>query len=79
MTIVKETAPAVCESCGKVFQTKYGFFCPECLKKTKERTGKKYRIKQIGQLSLFESTGRNKIKEKWKVIRNDRQRTADRA
>lgn len=36
MTMVKETAPVICERCGKVFQTKYAFYCPECLKKIKK-------------------------------------------
>lgn len=27
MKTVKETAPAICEQCGKVFETKYAFYC----------------------------------------------------
>ena len=48
MTIVRETVPAICENCGKVFQTKYGFFCPDCLKKQKSKRAKSIGLNKIG-------------------------------
>lgn len=65
MTTVKETAPEVCESCGKVFQTKYGFFCPECLKKQKSERAKNIGLNRLGNEAY--SNQQAEIKAKTKV------------
>ena len=47
MKIIK-TAPVICESCEKVFQAKYAFLCPRCLKKLRSDTAKKTGLNKIG-------------------------------
>ena len=48
MKTVKETAPAICEQCGKVFETKYAFYCPECRKKIASERAKKIGLSELG-------------------------------
>lgn len=48
MTTVKETAPVMCEQCGKVFQAKYAFICPECHKKRLSKLAKQRGLNKIG-------------------------------
>lgn len=53
-----ETAPVICESCGKVFQAKYAFLCPRCLKKLRSDTAKKTGLNKIGNKSYSEQQRR---------------------
>ena len=48
MKTVKGTAPVICEQCGKVFQAKYAFFCPECILKMKSERAKRIGLNRIG-------------------------------
>lgn len=48
MKTVKETAPVICEQCGKVFQAKYAFICPECHRKIRSETAKRTGLNRIG-------------------------------
>jgi predicted RNA-binding Zn-ribbon protein involved in translation (DUF1610 family) len=48
MKTVKQTAPAICEICGNVFQTKYAFICPKCRKKIASERAKKINLSKIG-------------------------------
>lgn len=48
MKTVKETAPAICESCGKVFNTKYAHYCPDCLKRIASERAKKINLSESG-------------------------------
>ena len=48
MTTVKETAPVMCEQCGKVYQAKYAFICPECHRKRLSELAKQRGLNKIG-------------------------------
>ncbi len=61
MTTVKETAPVMCERCGKVFQTKYAFYCPECLKKIKSERAKKINLSKLGHKARRKGVMQNEM------------------
>lgn len=48
MTEVKNSAPIICEQCGKVFQGKYAFICPECHRKRLSKLAKQRGLNKIG-------------------------------
>ena len=51
MKAVKETAPAICEQCSKVFETKYAFYCPECRKNITSERARKINLSELGHKS----------------------------
>lgn len=48
MNVVSEKAPAICEGCGVVFQSKYAFFCPDCRRKMNSERAKKTGLNKLG-------------------------------
>ncbi len=48
MKIVKEPAPIICEGCGKVFKTKYAFYCPKCIKRMCSERAKRIGLSKLG-------------------------------
>lgn len=41
-------AKEICEDCGKLFETKNGFYCPECRKKRTSAAAKRNNLNQLG-------------------------------
>lgn len=43
-----EPAPIICEGCEKVFQGKYAYYCPDCLRKMKSERAKRTNLNKLG-------------------------------
>lgn len=43
-----EVVPIICNNCEKVFQGKYAFLCPECLRKMRSDNAKKIGFNRLG-------------------------------
>lgn len=48
MKKTKNAATIICEQCGKVFQAKYAFICPDCHKKRLSELAKQKSLSKIG-------------------------------
>ena len=59
MKTVNQTAPAACEICGNVFQTKYAFICPKCLKKMASERAKNINLSKIGNDARWKRSDQN--------------------
>lgn len=48
MRETKRPAKEICEDCGKLFETKNGFLCPDCRKKRLSRYAKERKLNRLG-------------------------------
>lgn len=48
MKKVNSVASIICEQCGKVFQAKYAFICPDCHKKRLSELSKQKGLSKMG-------------------------------